>query len=229
MLVLALESSTALGGVALIRDGHVLAQESSLRQRSHAEFMNPALAKVIQSQNLTLADVDLIAVSRGPGSFTGIRVAGNMAKALAYALGKKIWIVDSLSVLASQIHWTEPTLVGLNAFKNMIYASLYQDRTRMVGPVALPLATLSESLKSQFASTDITYVGDAFSLVADTNGIRLSMASGASDYPTAALLGNLYFQNPNVGQTISWDQFLPLYLRESEAEENLRLKSVKNS
>lgn len=165
MILLSLESSTALGGVALFKNGVLLAEESSLRQRSHSEFINSACQRILTSQNLSLKDIDQIAVTQGPGSFTGIRVAGNIAKSFGFATGKKLWVTDTLSVLASQISWVGPTLVGINAFKNMLYVSFYKGSQKLDGPLVIKIEDLEKTLGELFGGSEVSYIGDSTALL----------------------------------------------------------------
>jgi tRNA threonylcarbamoyladenosine biosynthesis protein TsaB len=231
MTVLALESSTALGSVALLRDGRVLGEESSLKQRSHSEFLNSALSRLAFSLKMSLSEVDMIAVSVGPGSFTGVRVAGGLAKSLAYSLKKEIWAVDSLSVLASMLgpHFIGQVFSGINAYKNMMYCSCFLKSGTALGPTTVDLNDIDRFLTTHFPEGLIHYVGDATDLVFDhlSHGtkVRMTTASPRIEHPTAAAVGELYFSSVYKGQTLDWKSFTPLYLRGSEAEENLRLKA----
>ncbi|WP_374031537.1 tRNA (adenosine(37)-N6)-threonylcarbamoyltransferase complex dimerization subunit type 1 TsaB [Bdellovibrio bacteriovorus] len=80
MKVLAMETSTAVGGVAIIVDGNIVAEETTLRQKTHSEIISPFTENCLLKAGLKLEDIDVFAVGQGPGSFTGIRVAANAGK-----------------------------------------------------------------------------------------------------------------------------------------------------
>lgn len=80
MKILAMETSTLVGGVAVVIDGKVAAEESSLRQKSHSENISPFVDHCLSKAGLKLEDIDVFAVGQGPGSFTGIRIAANAEK-----------------------------------------------------------------------------------------------------------------------------------------------------
>src|SRR5437868_12256809 len=103
MIVHAMETSTQLGGVAVIKDGQVLATESSLRQKSHSEVLNRFVQNCLTKANLKLTDIDAFAVGQGPGSFTGIRVAANAGKSFSYVYSKPLVTIDSLVLLAAAV------------------------------------------------------------------------------------------------------------------------------
>ncbi len=232
MITLAIESSTAMGSVALLDGDLLLGEEQSLIQRSHSEFLNSAISRILIQNNLSLSHVDWIACSPGPGSFTGVRVASSLAKTLAYSLDKKIWSVDSLEILAAfdpQIDQPQK-LVAINAFKNMVYYSLYLGTKKILGPQVIELSLLEDSIGLIFPSGSIHFCGDTFDLLpsflSEVMTSRLIPPShSALIHPTASVLGSLSHQRPEVGQTLDWISFQPLYLRASEAEENLRLRA----
>ncbi|MBC7371505.1 MAG: tRNA (adenosine(37)-N6)-threonylcarbamoyltransferase complex dimerization subunit type 1 TsaB [Bdellovibrionaceae bacterium] len=227
MIVLAMDTSTLLGGVAVIKDGQVLSVESSLRQKSHTEIISPFVESCLASAGFKLSDIDIFAVGQGPGSFTGIRVAANAGKSFAYAYGKPMVTIDSLVLLASAVHESKlPVLSIINAYKNMVYLGLFdlvegQEPRYRHGPIAIPVRELSTLIKEK-----VLVVGDGF----DTYREYLSedfkkflvRDSEYSDYPTAETLGLLAERRALAHQTIEWNSFIPLYIRASEAEESKR-------
>ena len=111
MTLLAIESATDMVGVALIRDDAGEAERVHLGGRAHAELLAPAIAEVCAVSGCTIGDIDALAVDRGPGLFTGLRVGVATAKALGQALGLGVLGVSSLDVLAAAAHGrcgTEP-------------------------------------------------------------------------------------------------------------------------
>lgn len=101
MLIVGIETSGLVGSVALNRDGQCL-EFRSLQQtgRRHAQALVLELREMLAAQQVTSRQVDAIAVSRGPGSFTGLRVGMVCAKAFAYATGCQFVAVDTFAVVA---------------------------------------------------------------------------------------------------------------------------------
>lgn len=233
MITLAIESSTALGSVALLDGAEIIGEERSLIQRSHSEFLNSAIERIFKTNTLLLSTIDRIACSPGPGSFTGVRVATSLAKTLSYSLKKPIWSVDSLEVLAAfDTQLDSPQkIVLINAFKNMGYFSLYRGEQKILGPDVVEFSSLEGIITKNFPDGSIHFVGDCFELFLQYASKSLASRSISPShaslvYPTAAVLGSLSHQRPEVGLTLDWISFKPLYLRASEAEENLRLRDA---
>ncbi|MGZ3743955.1 MAG: tRNA (adenosine(37)-N6)-threonylcarbamoyltransferase complex dimerization subunit type 1 TsaB [Pseudobdellovibrionaceae bacterium] len=234
MIVLAMETSTQLGGVAVIKDGQVIAAESSLRQRSHSEVLNRFVQNCLRKVMLELSDIDVFAVGQGPGSFTGIRVAANMGKSFSYIYKKPLVSIDSLVLLAASAAASAksplPVLSIINAYKNMVYLGLF-DTAKGLGPSSEPLyfhgptAVPVQKLES-LITQDVLVVGDGFETyqeyLPENLKRQLHRNDQLSDFPLAETLGLLAEKRAQQGQTIEWNSFVPLYIRASEAEENKR-------
>lgn len=145
--ILSVDSSTQVASMALSLSGQIIFYEECVRQKSHSEWINGALERAILSwKDGNINKIDLFAVTHGPGSFTGLRVACNFVKSLAYALNKPILSFSTLEILAYQgceaysknteTNIYENSLIEnesskfilpmINAFKNKLYMSLFR-------------------------------------------------------------------------------------------------------
>lgn len=223
MKVLAMETSTLLGGVAVIVNGQVVAEESSLRQKSHSENINPFVERCLQKARLNLDEIDLFAVGQGPGSFTGIRVAANAGKTYSYCFNKPLVTIDSLMLLAHQARKQKlPVLSIINAYKNMVYLGLFdvnkEEPIYLKGPEAVPVRDLKNIIHQ-----DCLVVGDGWDAFheyfPEELKSKLHRLPEFPDHPLAATLGLMAEARGKKGQTLDWKSFVPLYIRASEAEE----------
>lgn len=226
MRILALETSTPNGGAAVIIDGRIVAEETTRRQRSHSELLHVFIRTVLKKSGLDLADVDAFAVGRGPGSFTGIRVAANSGKALAAAFDKPVVTVDTLTQIASRTRdRSRPVLVLLNAYKNMVYYGVFDwngDRPAVRKGPGVALVRELDGLIDE----PMTVVGEGWTVYSDffttSAKNRLHRELTPEDDPTPGTLGLLAHAEAEQGRVLHWKDFAPLYLRASEAEENQR-------
>ncbi len=127
MILLAIETSTPDGGAALWRDGTVLASVENDGAATHSERLMPAIEAILTQSQLALNDLDGIAVSIGPGSFTGLRIGLAVAKGLAAATEKPIVAVSTLEALAWR--FAEPGMLAapmLDARRSEIYAAIFR-------------------------------------------------------------------------------------------------------
>ena len=100
-LIINLETATRICSVALASDGKILGLKESDEEKSHASRLTVFVEDLLKDQFLKTTDLDAVAVSKGPGSYTGLRIGVATAKGLSYALGKPLISVGTLSSLAS--------------------------------------------------------------------------------------------------------------------------------
>jgi len=127
MKILALETSTMLGGVA-IADGHGLIAEIRLNVKTtHSERMMTAVDYALRQSDMTLDEIDAVAVASGPGSFTGLRIGLSTAKGLCYAAAKPLVLVPTLEAFAWNFPCcVHPVCVMLDARKGEVYAAVFR-------------------------------------------------------------------------------------------------------
>ena len=100
--ILLIETSTALCSVALAQDGVVTAYRESSAPKAHASLTAVFIQEMLQERGLTLADCEAVCVSKGPGSYTGLRVGVSTAKGLCFGSGKPLLAVGTLDTLVFQ-------------------------------------------------------------------------------------------------------------------------------
>lgn len=130
MILLAVDTTTPNGSVALLKDRRLLAEINSSGPLDHSRRLLPAIHFVLEAQRMDIADVDGFAVAAGPGSFTGIRVGMSTVKALAYASGKSIAPVSALAALALKLRSSRSRLLCpfMDAKKGELYTALFEGR-----------------------------------------------------------------------------------------------------
>ncbi len=98
-MILCLETSTAVCSVALVENGVVVALRESLDGQNHAEKITVFIDEVMKEADVRYSDLDAVAVSKGPGSYTGLRIGVSTAKGLCYAMEKPLIAVDTLAAM----------------------------------------------------------------------------------------------------------------------------------
>jgi tRNA threonylcarbamoyladenosine biosynthesis protein TsaB len=224
-----------MASIALICEEKPIYSEECLRQKSHSEWINGAVERAIQTLPGGWDALDVVAVTHGPGSFTGVRVATNLAKTIGFAWQKPIVSFSSLEVLAHQADDSSQAthiLPVINAFKNMMFYGVYVlDADKkvhcLVEPSVVEVAKLNESLATQpslGSSLSFQVLGDGFaayeSHFTSTSEEMWLRSSRSKDHPTAMTLGQMVGQRWNDLQLKHWRELIPTYLRASAAEEN---------
>jgi tRNA threonylcarbamoyladenosine biosynthesis protein TsaB len=213
--VLAVETSTLAGGVALL-DGARLAAEYVLDVRAtHSERLVPAIERVLEDAGWRATDLEGLAVAIGPGSFTGLRIGIATVKGLALALGVPVAAVPTLDAMAEAFpHARLPVCPVLDARKGEVYSSLYRWDGRRMQREWDYLAIAPDALARRLTEPVIV-VGDAAHAVATD---RAHAAPPPRRVPSPATVGWLGHQRLAAGDTVAPAALVPLYLRPSEAE-----------
>jgi tRNA threonylcarbamoyladenosine biosynthesis protein TsaB len=221
MKILALESATLAGGAALL-DGDTLVGESRASiSLTHSERLMVAVDRLLQDCGWTVKDLEGLAVSIGPGSFTGLRIGVATAKGLALALGLPVAPVPTLDALAWTLPFAQaPVCPLLDARKSEVYLSLYRwtgtAMTREWEYLALPPDEAARRLP-----VPVIVLGDGVApcrpyLTARGDGILL--APPAQRMPSPAAVAQLGHAMLVAGGGVPAEALAPLYLRPSEAE-----------
>ncbi len=216
-LLLALESAVA-PGVALLR-GETLAAECACAHPA-AETLLPAVARMLVEAGLTLADVEVFAISIGPGSFTGLRVGLATLKGLAFGTGRPAVAVPTLAALAfAAPAGPGPVIAALDARRGELYAAAFD------APGGRPLDWLPEGVYPAAAlaaqlRAPCRVVGEGAALAA--GALRGSLGTGVALYPvcvpTAASVARLGRRLLDAGAGVDPASLVPRYLRRAEAE-----------
>lgn len=214
--LLAITTSSARAGLALYEDSQQVFLAENSNQRTHSDWIHVALNDGLTKNGWKVSDLTHIAVDRGPGSFTGVRVGFNLAKSLCYALDTFMWAPSSLEILL--VDQKTPAAALTNAYRNMVY--LATDTTE---PQAVELKGAAKILQT---SKDWTLVGDACAAYPafgiQVQGLGLKPPTFERFYPSVESLAGLALRQQPSAWTKDWKSLVPLYIRASEPEENAR-------
>ena len=149
-VLLAFDTSSAVGSVAVGREGVVLAHSELEEQRKHASALVPAIRAVLLEAGIDKSELDGIVVGEGPGSFTGVRVAAATAKGMVHALGLPLWPISSLAATALSVGGHGVRYVLFDARKQRVYGACYGVGKMGIETLVFPHAgTLREVLASE--------------------------------------------------------------------------------
>ncbi len=227
--ILAIDTSTRMGGISIVQSGRGLIELNWIREKSHTETVTAAIEEVLNQTGLQLGEIAAISIGKGPGSFTGIRIGINIAKTLSYAMNLPLYAFDTPFLLASSVrNYEGPIIAAINAFKNQVYYSLFEKRADSLqlikGPAAKNLGEICDQLDQPHL-----IVGDGFDAysegLSEEQRAKITRDHLQSDFPLASQLGLLCYQFPD--STIDWKDLQPLYIRASEAEEKLKAGLLK--
>jgi tRNA threonylcarbamoyladenosine biosynthesis protein TsaB len=130
VFILALDTSDARGGLALLRDAALLHTEPHTTAEDYSSWLLPALGRTLAAAKLTMREVDLYAVAAGPGTFTGVRVGLATVKAWSEVYSRPIAAVSRLEALAAEGAGSAPYVASfIDARRDQIFAALYRRQT----------------------------------------------------------------------------------------------------
>jgi tRNA threonylcarbamoyladenosine biosynthesis protein TsaB len=237
--VVALETSGPIGGICVVIGGRVVAERNFSRGMEHGRMLVPSLQDACREARLDpRRDIDLIAVSQGPGSFTGLRIGIAAAKAMAFVAGCPLAGVSSLDVLVENAPATASrACVVVDAKRGQVYAAIYERRegsggTRSCASVAPWQRQTEDLLISPRALLE--RVGQPAYLIGDglAGYPEAFSAAGFERAPEVEWTGKAHtvarigLQNFREGKTIPYLELAPIYHRLPEAEEK-RLAQTK--
>jgi tRNA threonylcarbamoyladenosine biosynthesis protein TsaB len=225
--ILALEATETIGSVAAMYDGSLLAEfELNPRQRS-AQSLAPAVRSLLRHVGWHPAEVDLVAVTSGPGSFTGLRVGVTTAKAFAYAAGAEILGVDTLETIAGRAPGPVQILsAAIDAHRGEVVARSFQrDREDWPQPTGdarlLPIEAWLGGLPAGAVVT-----GPVLRKLADRVPAHLTVLDSQYWAPTAAAVARLAARLYAAGRRDDLWTLVPRYFRRSAAEEKRDQKGI---
>ncbi|MBX3415208.1 MAG: tRNA (adenosine(37)-N6)-threonylcarbamoyltransferase complex dimerization subunit type 1 TsaB [Pirellulales bacterium] len=217
---IALETSGLRGSVAAFDGEHILAaQELTSKQRS-AQSLAPALRDLLTAQGWQPRDVQLVAVTAGPGSFTGLRIGVTTAKTFAYAVGAELVAVDTLEVIASQAPGEYRRLhVILDAGRSQAFAAQFSRGIAAASTTVVPSHIVDMAAWLAALQPGDTVTGPLLDKLGSPLPPGVAPIDSAHRAPTAAAVARVAWQKYLAGQRDDPIQLVPLYLRLSAAEE----------
>lgn len=234
MKILGVESSATAASAAVYCDGKIIAQSFSNTGLTHSQTLLPMIDSTLKISGTSLKEIDYIAVSKGPGSFTGVRIGVAAVKGLAQPLGIKCVEVSTLEAIAKPLENTGCYAVSvMDARCNQVYTAQFDCEngfSRVTEDKAITIEELGEQLKA--VKKSIVLIGDgttvAYNKLKDILP-NISVASQSVRYQSASNVCIVAAQMIERGFTGTKAQdVLPNYLRLSQAERELKNKTKNN-
>ncbi|TRX39010.1 tRNA (adenosine(37)-N6)-threonylcarbamoyltransferase complex dimerization subunit type 1 TsaB [Flavobacterium restrictum] len=211
--ILNIETATKNCSVALAKEGKtILCKEIAEEGYSHAERLHVFIEAIIHEAGITLNDLTAVAVSQGPGSYTGLRIGVSAAKGLCYALGIPLLAIDTLQTIAMQVNATDGWIVPMIDARRMeVYSAIYDanfENQRAVQAEIITEDSFSDCQKKLY------FVGDCAlkcqTVLTKDNFVFLEEIK----YPSANEMSLLSFIKYQKSDTVDVAYFEPYYLKD---------------
>jgi tRNA threonylcarbamoyladenosine biosynthesis protein TsaB len=211
--ILNIETATKNCSVSIAKNGEtIVCKEIAEEGYSHAEKLHVFIEDVISEAGISVQDLIAIAVSQGPGSYTGLRIGVSAAKGLCYALNIPLIAIDTLQTLASQANVTEGKIIPmLDARRMEVYSEVFNADLEIQRPIEAEVIT--EDSFASYTET-IYFVGDCAdkckTVLTKENFVFLEEIK----YPSAAAMSKISYDKYQKSDTVDVAYFEPYYLKD---------------
>ena len=246
MKIIAIDSSGLVASVAIVEDEEVIAEYNVQYKKTHSQTLLPMLDELKKMVDLDLQSVDAIAIAKGPGSFTGLRIGSATVKGLGLALEIPIIEIPTLDGLACNLYGTDKVVCPImDARRNQVYTGLYsyiekrqsEEQEQRFSYTLVPIlpqcaVSIQEiTQKCNEQQKEIIFLGDGVPVFAeqlkDLMKVPYSFAPAHMNRQRAASLAFLAFEKLRKGEVVSAAEHAPEYLRLSQAEREKAAKKEK--
>lgn len=231
MKILGIESSSLVASVAILTDDVITAEYTVNFKKTHSQTLLPMIDEIVRMTETNLDEIDAIAVSGGPGSFTGLRIGSATAKGLGLALEKPLIHVPTIEAMAYACFSSAYLICPImDARRNQVYTGIYEFKgetmNQMLAPCAMDLNDLMQQINQY--KKEVLFVGDGIPVYREK---IVELAKTACHFAPSfvnrqrsavvAQLGAMYYRE---GKTEHAREHLPDYLRKSQAEREREAK-----
>lgn len=232
MNILAIETSSLVASAAIVSDDIMIAEYTMNYKKTHSQTLLPMIDEICKMTDYDISNIDYIAVSAGPGSFTGLRIGSATAKGLGLALDKPLVHVPTVEAMAYNIYDTQSLICPImDARRNQVYTGIYQFKKTGSVPFSYVLTALLPQCavsideiaqKCNAYGQEIIFLGDGVPMfsgkLSELMQVPYSFAPAHMNRQRAAafaMLALTYFQE---GKWVAAKDHAPEYLRLSQAE-----------
>lgn len=228
MKILAVDSSSVTASVAITENGKVLAENFINNGLTHSQTLMPMVEKTINESGISVKDIDLFAITHGPGSFTGVRIGIASVKGMADALNKKCLPISTLEAIAEPLRNEDVIACAvMDARCNQVYTAIFNNGERLCDDKAVLIDELGEELNQY--DKKIVFIGDGSVLCYDKLHEIIQDCDVADEkirYVHGESIGFVAENKIKNGEEpINSANLVPFYLRLPQAERELNNKN----
>lgn len=225
-IILNIETATKNCSVSLAKNGEVIAiKELNNGNYSHAEVLHPFILEVLKEANMTSKKIDAVAVSKGPGSYTGLRIGVSAAKGLCFSFDKPLISIETLKSLACTISIKKGFIVPmLDARRMEVYAAVFNKKKEQIRETEAEI--IDKNSFSEYLEADkVFFLGDGASkckeIITHKNAVFID-----SKFPSAKEMAMSSYYKYKKNDTEDVAYFEPFYLKDFVAIPEKKKKSI---
>ncbi|QIC07341.1 tRNA (adenosine(37)-N6)-threonylcarbamoyltransferase complex dimerization subunit type 1 TsaB [Brevibacillus sp. 7WMA2] len=228
MCVLAIDTSNLVLSVAVVDDSRVRGEWTSNLNKNHSVTVMDGISTLLDELNIDPAELTGIAVAKGPGSYTGVRIGVATAKSMAWSLGIPVIGISSLEAVGmNALSFTGGIVPLFDARRGQVYTGLYRSKDCQTLDALLPeriilLTDWLDLLQQETSGEPLLFLGEDLDkhrdVISDVLGEKAMFATPAFNHPRAAPLAWTGLQQLKEGKGIPAHDLVPEYLQLAEAE-----------
>jgi len=230
MNILAVESSGMVAAVAVVREGRLIGEYFLDHEKTHSQHLMPLVEQLLAGLDMEIADIDIFAASKGPGSFTGLRIGLATVKGLAQTLDKPIIGVPTLDGLAYNLLSRQGLICPImNARREQVYTSIYRSNGKLLRLdeyMAIPVIELVQKLRA--FDEPVMFNGDGvpayWDIIKNEMGDKALMAPINLLTQRASSIACLALDMYKIEGAQKYTEVVPFYLRKFQAEQKFAKK-----
>ena len=224
-MILAIDSSSLVASVALVNEETIIAEYTVNLKKTHSQTLLPMIDEIFRMTGINKKELKAIAITGGPGSFTGLRIGAATAKGLALALGIGIINVPTINAMAYNYnHCNKLICPIMDARRNQVYTGVFRCENDTLETVikqcAMSIDDLTDYLNEE--NEEVIFIGDGIPVFKQTIDEKLTTrhfyARQQLSRQRAATIGAIAWDMYIAGEIENADLFAPDYLRLSQAE-----------
>lgn len=237
MVILAIDSSATAASAALMDDNKLIGEFFTNTDFTHSRTLAPMIENLLDVTGKTVSDIELVAVSNGPGSFTGVRIGVSVAKGIAFADDLPCMAVSTLEAMAYNLTLTDCIVCAvMDARRNQVYNAMFRIRfgevERLCDDRAIALSDLKAEIAEKYNGQRVILVGDGSTItMREVMDLPMSveMAPEPIRFQRASSVAAAVQAHMTAGEKpLKSAELLPSYLRLSQAERERKEKEAAN-
>lgn len=228
-IILSIETSTPVSSIAIHSNGNLIASQSIHKNKTHSKYLIPSIKFLCESSDLRVSDIVAVAISEGPGSYTGLRIGTSAAKGLCFGLDAKLIAINTLQAMARGIaDYYDDTFLFcpmLDARRMEVYTMLIQKDGTVLEPTAAVVVD-NDSFKDILEKHKVVFFGNGATKCQSLIGKNPSAYFLHNVYPSAEHIGIMAWEKFRKEQYEDLAYFEPFYLKDFIAKKPSAKKLV---
>ena len=221
MKILAIDTSSFPASVAILDDGIIVGESVIRNQRKHSQNIMVMTERLFNDLGIDINEIDVFAVTSGPGSFTGLRIGISTIRAFAQAMNKPVAAINTLEALSYNLSAVDiPVIPMLDARRDEVFTAMYSFENGVAKQITEPCVMTIGEIIDKYNNQNVILCGDGTLMHKDALSVVPSFEFAAANLneTRACALAVAAYHKALDNKLVNYNDVLPVYLRKSQAE-----------